>query len=404
MHRRKRNRSPVYRRTEFPAACIPALWPRRPRSLRCLHLESSHHQAQPKRAGEHAPSNCPLRGQRIPSPRRSRDRGAGHAAAKPRSPLQASKARIVWPRSHRLHRALVNLRCRRVGAMSGKRRAKNLYRTSRRPPRPKRSRSASARLPVRSWCWRSSPVCRHSERGCWRPQMRNQPPAPLQAGIPEFQVEVADVNNRRWMLKGGGEAGSPFVDTSSRRNAQPPAISARKNAVKSDRPNESDDASDAPAPEIPQPRTAKPSELALARPLKSASVASQVQNLPPSIFDGITPPIGSLVGQFARDRTECSRTCSRSGGRSRRESPGGSSLTRVAPVYPSDALKAGVRGEVSVRATIGKDGVPTNLNVVSGDPRLIRRRFRLSASDRAATLEGQPIETTTTVTIAFGLN
>ena len=61
---------------------------------------------------------------------------------------------------------------------------------------------------------------------------------------------------------------------------------------------------------------------------------------------------------------------------------------------------------MSVRATIGKDGVPTNLKAVSGDPRLIQaalqaiRQWRY----RAATLEGQPIETTTTVTIAFGLN
>ena len=230
--------------------------------------------------------------------------------------------------------------------------------------------------------------------------------APLQAGITEFQVEVADVNNRRWILRGGGEAGSPFVDTPSRRNAQPSAAAARKNAVKSDRPNESDDASNAPAPEIPQPRAAKPGELALARPLKSASVASQVQNLPPSIFDGITPPIGSLVDNLPATGPNAPGPAPVQAG-----VPGGNLqaavlLTRVAPVYPSDALKAGVRGEVSVRATIGKDGVPTNLNVVSGDPRLIQaalqaiRQWRY----RAATLEGQPIETTTTVTIAFGLN
>ncbi len=226
--------------------------------------------------------------------------------------------------------------------------------------------------------------------------------APLQAGIPEFQVEVADVNNRRWMLRSGGEAGSPFVDTSSRRNAQPPAAPARKNAGKSERTNESDDASDAPAPEIPQPKTAKPGELALARPLKSASVASQVQNLPPSIFDGITPPIGSLVDNLPATGPNAPGPVPVPGG----DLQAAVLLTRVAPVYPSDALKAGVRGEVSVRATIGKDGVPTNLKAVSGDPRLIQaalqaiRQWRY----RAATLEGQPIETSTTVTIAFGLN
>ncbi len=81
-------------------------------------------------------------------------------------------------------------------------------------------------------------------------------------------------------------------------------------------------------------------------------------------------------------------------------------LTRVAPIYPSDALKDGLRGEVRVRATIGKDGVPTKLTAISGDPRLIQaalqaiRQWRY----RSATLEGQPIETTTIVSVAFGLN
>jgi protein TonB len=61
---------------------------------------------------------------------------------------------------------------------------------------------------------------------------------------------------------------------------------------------------------------------------------------------------------------------------------------------------------VRFRATIGKDGVPTNLKALSGDARLIQaalqaiRQWRY----RPATLEGQPIETTTTVSIAFGLN
>ena len=230
--------------------------------------------------------------------------------------------------------------------------------------------------------------------------------APLDAGIREFQVEVADVNNRRWILRSGGDAGSPFVDASSRRNAQPPAAPARKNAAKSERSNESDDASEAPAPEIPQPKAAKPGELALARPLKSASVASEAQNLPPSIFDGITPPIGSLVDNLRATGPNAPGPAPVQAGARGGDLQAAVLLTRVAPVYPSDALKDGLRGEVRVRATISKDGVPTNLTAVSGDPRLIQaalqaiRQWRY----RAATLEGQPIETTTTVSIAFGLN
>ena len=81
-------------------------------------------------------------------------------------------------------------------------------------------------------------------------------------------------------------------------------------------------------------------------------------------------------------------------------------MTRVAPIYPSDALKDGVRGEVRVRATIDKDGVPTKLTAVSGDPRLIQAAFQAIRQwrYRPATLEGQPIETTTIVSVAFGLN
>lgn len=230
--------------------------------------------------------------------------------------------------------------------------------------------------------------------------------APLEAGMHEFQVEVADVNNRRWILRSGGEAGSPFVDTSSRRNAQPTAAPSKKNAVKSERANESDDASEAPAPEIPQPKVATPDELVLARPLKSASAASQVENLPPSIFDGITPPIGSLANNLPVTGPNAPGPAPVQAGARGGDLQAAVLLTRVSPIYPSDALKDGLRGEVRVRATIGTDGVPTKLTAVSGDPRLIQaalqaiRQWRY----RSATLEGQPIETTTIVSVAFGLN
>ena len=230
--------------------------------------------------------------------------------------------------------------------------------------------------------------------------------APLEAGMREFQVEVADVNNRRWILKGGGEAGSPFVETSSRRNAQPPAAPSKKNAVKSEPANESDDAGEAPAPVIPQPKAATPDELVLARPLKSASAASQVENLPPSIFDGITPPIGSLANSLPVTGPNAPGPAPVQAGARGGDLQAAVLLTRVAPIYPSDALKDGLRGEVRVRATIDKDGVPTKLTAISGDPRLIQaalqaiRQWRY----RSATLEGQPIETTTIVSVAFGLN
>ena len=210
----------------------------------------------------------------------------------------------------------------------------------------------------------------------------------------EFQVEVADVNNRRWMLKSGGDAGSPFVDTSSRRNAQPPAAASKKNAVKSESPNESADASDAPAPEIPQPKVATPGELVLARPLKSASVASQAENLPPSIFDGITPPIGSLANNLPVTGPNAPGPAPVQAGARGGDLQAAVLLSRVAPIYPSDALKDGVRGEVRVRATIDKDGIPTqahgcqrrsttNPGGASGDPPVaLSSRHARRPSDR----------------------
>jgi protein TonB len=81
-------------------------------------------------------------------------------------------------------------------------------------------------------------------------------------------------------------------------------------------------------------------------------------------------------------------------------------LKHVSPVYPVAALRDTIRGEVRIRATIGKDGIPTDLKILSGDPRLVDaaagaiRQWRY----RPATLEGEPIETTTTVSVVFQLN
>ena len=399
MHRRKRIRSPVCRRTEFPAACIPALWPRRPRNLRSLRRESTPSPGSAAASGEaRAKQLYPSRAANSVSTQ-SRDRGT---ATQPRTPLAATSGEGA----HRI--ASVARQPQLLARRSDEWEAQDEELIPKIEETP-----ASQALKIGIGAAAGAILVLAIIAGV--PSLRTRvlattnaksTAAPLEAGMREFQVEVADVNNRRWILSSGGEAGSPFVDASSRRNAQAAAAPARKNAVKSERSNESDDASDAPAPEIPQPKAAKPGELVLARPLKSASVASQVQNLPPSIFDGITPPIGSLADNLPVTGPNAPGPVPVQAG-----VPGGDLqaavlLTRVSPVYPSEALKDGLRGEVSVRATIGKDGVPTNLKAVSGDPRLIQaalqaiRQWRY----RPATLEGQPIETTTTVSVAFQLN
>ena len=224
------------------------------------------------------------------------------------------------------------------------------------------------------------------------------------ANAPAFQVEVADLNNRRWILKSGGDAGSPFGDTPSR--AQSAASnSSRKDSAKSSRSDESDDSAEAVA--APQPKLPKPAALALSRPLAKPADAPAAQLLAPSIFDGITPPVGSLTDRLPTsgpDMPGVVQPASPAGGRpSALQSA--VLLQRVAPVYPPTALLAKVQGEVSVNATIGKDGVPKDLKLIKGDERLVLAAFTAIRQwrYRPATLGGVPIETQTVVTVSFEL-
>src|SRR4029077_1907236 len=66
----------------------------------------------------------------------------------------------------------------------------------------------------------------------------------------EFEVEVADINNRRWILRSGGEAGSPFGDATSKRETQSPASAA---ARKPSRPDDSGNSVET-AVETPHPK------------------------------------------------------------------------------------------------------------------------------------------------------
>jgi TonB family protein len=225
----------------------------------------------------------------------------------------------------------------------------------------------------------------------------------LSTAAPEFQIEVADLNNRRWTLKSGGEAGSPFSDPPSRRAS---TASARDAADKSSR--SSDDGGSADTNDTPSPsrRTAQRGTLGLTRPLAGRPAAPQMQAMAPSIFDGITPPVGSLS-----DTLPVSGPAMPGPVTSQQQGPQPASLEaavlvhRVPPLYPAEARESHVAGEVRVSATIDKNGVPTNLKAVSGDPQLAGaalmaiRQWRY----RPATLDGKPIETTTTISVSFEL-
>jgi len=219
----------------------------------------------------------------------------------------------------------------------------------------------------------------------------------------EFEVEVADINNRRWILRSGGEAGSPFGDATSKRETQSPASAA---ARKSSRPDDSGNSVET-AVETPQPKLARPAELALSRPRATQTGAASAQLTAPSIFDGITPPIGSVPDRLATGGPEAPGIVPAESESAIRKSALQAAVLvqRVSPVYPSAALQSQLQGQVLVNATIGKDGIPKNLTVIKGDQRLIAAALAAIGQwhYRPATLAGEPIETQIEITIDFHL-
>jgi TonB family protein len=218
-----------------------------------------------------------------------------------------------------------------------------------------------------------------------------------------FEVEVADINNRRWILRSGGEAGSPFGDATSKRETQSPASAA---ARKSSRPDDSANSVQT-AVETPQPKLARPAELALSRPRATQTGAASAQLTEPSIFDGITPPIGSVPDRLATGGPEAPGIVPPESESATRKSALQAAVLvqRVSPVYPSAALQSQLQGQVLVNATIGKDGIPRNLTVIKGDQRLIAAALAAIGQwhYRPATLAGEPIETQIEITIDFHL-
>ena len=223
------------------------------------------------------------------------------------------------------------------------------------------------------------------------------------ADSPAFQLEVADLNNRRWILKSDGEAGSPFSDTPSRQTQL--AAAARSESAKSSRSDDSSDSSD--AVNTPKSKPPRPSDLALSRPHMAPVPVSSAQIMAPSIFDGITPPIGSVSDRLASggpDQPGIVPSENQSGVRASLLQSA-VLVQRVAPVYPSNALQSRLQGEVLVNATIGPDGVPKDLKIIRGDERLAPAALTAIRQwhYRPATLGGQPIETQIVITINFAL-
>ena len=75
-------------------------------------------------------------------------------------------------------------------------------------------------------------------------------------------------------------------------------------------------------------------------------------------------------------------------------------ITKVRPIYPPEAKKAGIEGTVVLRATIGKDGSVSDLVVLSGDPQLVRAA--MDAVQQWRYLPGEEVRAAT-VTVNFSL-
>ena len=81
-------------------------------------------------------------------------------------------------------------------------------------------------------------------------------------------------------------------------------------------------------------------------------------------------------------------------------------INRVQPVYPPLARQTRVSGTVRLHAIISKEGVVTQLEVLSGHPLLVQsaldavRQWRY----RPTLLNGEPVEVDTTIDVIFSLN
>ncbi len=76
---------------------------------------------------------------------------------------------------------------------------------------------------------------------------------------------------------------------------------------------------------------------------------------------------------------------------------------RVEPIYPALAKQIHKEGRVELHAIIGTDGKIQSLEIVSGDPLLVRSAAEAVQQWRykPAILNGQPVEIDTYITVIY---
>jgi len=78
-------------------------------------------------------------------------------------------------------------------------------------------------------------------------------------------------------------------------------------------------------------------------------------------------------------------------------------LTQVKPVYPLEAKEARIQGVVVLEVVIGKDGLVSEVRIITGHPTLQQaavdsvRQWQY----KPTLLNGEPVEVVSTVTVNF---
>ncbi len=80
-------------------------------------------------------------------------------------------------------------------------------------------------------------------------------------------------------------------------------------------------------------------------------------------------------------------------------------INQTRPIYPVLAIQARIQGNVVLHAIIDKQGLVSELQVISGDPRLVKAALDAVTQWRyqPTSLNGQPVEVDTTITVSFVL-
>jgi len=199
------------------------------------------------------------------------------------------------------------------------------------------------------------------------------------------------------------QAAAAPVAADARPASTQPAPSETANRFAHTAPAVAPDRVSAPAPAATKP--SQPAPLQVKTQLQRASAPAAPQDTtpePPSIA-GLSGTSSQALSAIAMPTSKALPAVSLGPQRISQGVSDGLLIKKVQPIYPAQALQMHVEGTVVLQASIGKDGNIRNLKVLSGSPILVR-----AASDavrqwkyRPYTLNGQPVEIDTQISIAF---